>query len=69
MAKISGVEAAEVVMLQVQASWICGSGMVLNSTGCNKFSLPRQVIYEMILADHEHFEQLVWPYMIARWHH
>ena len=28
-----------------------------------------QVAYDLIPADHEHFELLVWPCMIARWHH
>ena len=31
--------------------------------------LLRQVTYEVILDDHNHFESLAWPCMIARWHH
>ena len=28
-----------------------------------------QVTYEVIPADHEHFESLAWPCMVARWNH
>ena len=31
--------------------------------------LLRQITYELILADHEHFKSLAWPCMITRWHH
>ena len=31
--------------------------------------LLQQVANELIPADHEHFESLVWPCMTARWHH
>ena len=31
--------------------------------------LLEQVAFEVIPADHEHFETLAWPCMKARWHH
>ena len=31
--------------------------------------LLRQVAYELISANHEHFESFEWPCMIAGWHH
>ena len=50
-----------------KASKSQGCGMVLNSTG--RKPLQRHVTYELIPADHEHFESLIWPCVIARWHH
>ena len=41
--------------------------MVLTLTG--RIRLSRQVVYEVIPANHEHFESLAWPCMIVRWHH
>ena len=54
-----------VVCRRCQASRFRGCGMVLNSTGCGRFTTA----YEVIPADHEHFELLAWPCMITRWHH
>ena len=50
---------------QLQA--IQGSGMVLNLTGRDRFIT--EVAYESTPADHEHFDSLAWPCMIARWRH
>ena len=64
MAKNSRVTTMRPVLRHwCQVSRIRGCGMVLNSTGHNRFYHGRSP------AKWFHFESLTWPCMIASWHH